>query len=649
MKSSGGRRKKNTGGRVAVIVIVLIIIAAILIWAFIPKDKTQTPNQDLNKDGILSSDSTTKKVLINNNNMPNAVKAVQTTKEKGAVSILLSGNEITADGSGVVINGNTAVINRAGTYHLSGKLDGGRIIVDAKGENVVLVLDGVEITSNDFSALLVHNAKTCTLIANGDTVNTFTDGAVYDATLDYYDSVNLEPNAAIFSKDDLVIRGTGTVKVNGKNAAGIICKDNLKIVNTNVDVTAVGNGINGKDSLTVQNSTVNVVAGKDGIRSTKNNDPSLGYAVFTDSNISVTADGDGIQTETGLSITNCSVNIVTGGGAYNEPLSSQKGIKCNQGYVNINSGYIYFDCADDAVNAYGDVTVKSGVINVSTGDDAVHSDAKVNISGGTVVVTKCSEGFEGMGVDISGGDIYINSKSDAINAAGGSDGNGFDGFGAQFEVNENNSVSISGGYIVVNTDGDGIDSNGNIVMKGGTLLINGPTSGGDGAIDYNGEFKMEGGVLFAAGSRAMAQAPSVSNQNSLSVTFDGTVTSGSMIMIECGNESFVYKIDKETENIVFSAPMLKNGSECVVSYGGKYSGGSNLDNVYSDGKFSGGSEIKLTLESGLTAYGQVGIGGSRGGGMFGGPGGPGSPDGKGMPAGGPPAGNAKPEGEKPQN
>ena len=69
---------------------------------------------------------------------------------------------------------------------------------------------------------------------------------------------------------------------------------------------------------------------------------------------------------------------------------------------------------------------------------------RANVSGGTVVVTMCREGLEGMSVDISGGIVYVNSKSDGINAAGGSDQQGFDGAGAGFAANGNNSINISG-------------------------------------------------------------------------------------------------------------------------------------------------------------------------------------------------------------
>lgn len=645
MKSKGGIKSRSSGARITLALVLLIVLIAAVLWIVLGSTSKQGQGSENVFNGALpGADGSTGMVLLDGGKLPSAVKPVQTTSESGNVRISFSGGSADVSGTGAVVNGSDVIINRAGTYHLSGTLENGRIVVNAKGEDIVLILDGVNITCNNSSPLYIYKASSVTLIANGTTENVFTDGSSYDSSLDFCDPVEGEPNAAIFSKSDLIIRGTGSIIANGKYAAGIICKDNLKIINTNVTVDAVGNGINGKDSFIIQNSTVNVKAGKDGLRSTKDNDPVLGYAMFTDSNINIDAGDDGIQVETGLTIDNCSIKLVAGGGSSDASDSSQKGIKCNQGYITINSGSIILDCSDDDMNAYGDITVNGGIINLSTADDALHSDADITVNGGTIVVTKCHEGLEGMGVSVNGGSVYINAGSDGINAAGGSDGMGFDGLGQQFAAQEGVYIDISGGYVFINSDGDGIDSNGDVYMSGGTLIINGPTSGADAAIDYNGTFKLDGGVLLAVGSRAMAQAPNSVNQNCISVSFDGTVSEGTFIEISCGNESFVFKTEKQMENMIFSSAALAGGSECKVTYGGKYSGGENVDNVYSGGKYSGGSEIDITLDSGLSAYGQVGIGGSRGGKMFGGHGGMGRGPGMGGEPGENPGGQQPPEG-----
>ena len=184
-------------------------------------------------------------------------------------------------------------------------------------------------------------------------------------------------------------------------------------------------------------------------------------------------------------------------------------------------------------------------------------------------------------------------------------------------MSDGSYLGIKGGYIYINSQGDGIDSNGNIYMSGGTLIISGPTFEGDGAIDYNGDFHVDGGLLFAAGSSGMAQAPDNMTVNTLSISFDKMLNEGDFICISGGGKEFVFQVEKKTGNIVFSSPELKTGVEYTISYGGKYSG-EVKDCVASGGKYSGGTELAtITLIEGLNTYGSVGIGGSMGGNRFG--------------------------------
>ncbi len=600
MKTSGGRRKKASSVKPLVIIVIL---AVIIVAAMYLITGNQGSDQDGNNPNIVQPvDEYTRKILLNESSLPDATTPVQLSNETGDTVIQLNNELTTLAGSGANYSDGMLLINRAGVYELSGTLNG-RIVISASGEDVVLIMNGVSVTSENSSALYVHDANSVTVIANGETENVFTDGLSYDFNLDYCNPVESEPNAAIFSKDDLIIRGTGTIVVNGRYSAGIIGKDNLKIINTNVTVDAVNNGINGKDSFIIQNSTVSVTAGNDGLRSTQDTNPALGYGVFTDSNINITSTGDGIQVETGLTIDNCSINIVSGGGSYNEALDSQKGIKCNQGYININSGNIVLDCADDAINAVGDVNINGGVLNISTGDDGVHSDSCVGVSGGTVVVSKCSEGLEGVAVDVLGGDIYINSKSNSINAAGGADSEGFDTTAAV--VPANCAVNISGGYVYINTDGDGVDSNGDINMSGGTVIIAGAQSTEYSMIDYNGSFNLTGGTLLAAGGAQQIPSSAGITQNCVEINFNSTLAAETFVSISCDGESIVFKTTKAADKIIYSSSILKTGSGCTVSYGGKYSGSDNLDGVYTGGKYSGGSEITGSVSGTLSSISAV--------------------------------------------
>ncbi len=615
--------KKHSGNKSAAAVIVVAVIVIILAVAFIVMFGSDGGKGVLGSiaDDILGGDGTqneTQLGLIDESELPDATTPVQQTDAAGQTTITLSDSGITVEGQGALAEGNYVKIVNGGTYTVTGKMSDGRIAVRAQGEDVVLILNGVDLTCLNSAPLYVNKAASVTLLLNGTTENIFTDGSTYDYTLEYGDAVEGEPDACIFSKADLKIRGTGSLKVNANYNSGIISKDTLEILNTTVDVTAANNGINGKDSLNIQNSTVRVNAGGDALRSTQEKDPSLGWAAFSGSNIYLTArDGDAVQAETGITIDNCSLSISAGpNGASGTPSdSSTKGLKCNQGFVTVSSGTIVINTLDDAIHTAGNISVSGGTVSIATGDDALHSDSDIYVSGGLLEIPDCHEGLEGRLVEISGGEVYIIADDDGINAAGGNDSSGSD-IRSMFS-SDGSYLGITGGYVYINSQGDGIDSNGDIYMSGGTLIVSGPERDADGAIDYTGDFHADGGFMFAAGAAGMAQAPDNMTVNTLSVTFDKVLDAGTYICISGNGKEFVFCTEKQTGNIVFSSPELETGVEYTVSYGGKYSG--DIKNcVGSDGKYSGGTELaKVTLTEGLNSYGKVGLGGSMGGGGFG--------------------------------
>lgn len=557
--------------------------------------------------------------MTDESELPDATKPIKETNESGDTLITFDGDSIDIKGVGVAVSGDTVLIGQAGVYRLTGTLSDGRIVINAKGEEIVLVLDGVNVTCSYSSPLYIYKAADVTLLLNGTTENVFTDGESYDYGAEYSNAGEGEPDACIFSKADLVIRGSGSLKVNGNYNSGIIGKDTLKISNTTVLVDAKNNGINGKDSLTVENSTVKVTAGGDALRSTQENDASLGWAQFTDSNIYLTSkDGDGIQTERGITVNDCSISITCGeNGAQSAPSeSSLKGMKSNQGYITVNGGSFVINTYDDAFHSAGDITVNGGEISVSTGDDAFHSDSNIYVTGGTLKIPDCHEGLEGALIEVSGGEVYIVADDDGINASGGNDASAEDIFRGMFE-SDGSHLEISGGLVYINSMGDGIDSNGDINLSGGTLIVSGPISSGDGAVDYNGSFRVDGGTLLAMGSAGMAQAPDALSVNAFSITFDSPVPAGTYICISGGGREYVFLTEKNTENVVFSAPGLEADTEYTVSTGGEYSGTVSYC-IGEGGSYSGGSEVfRITLAEGLNTYGTVGIGGTRGGHMFG--------------------------------
>lgn len=542
----------------------------------------------------------------------------------GKATITLNGTTATVSGTGASVEGNTVYITAGGYYTVKGTLTDGRIIVDAEKQDVALTLDGASIHCSYSSPLYVYHSKQTTITLTDGTTSTLTDGSVYTYTDEYSSKEEEEPNACLYSKSDLIINGGGKLTVTSQFNNGITSKDTLTITNATLSVTSPNHGINGKDHAAVTGANITVNSGGDALRSTNDtgeqddNGNTLGYIVLNGSSLNLTAEEDAVQAESTLTVTNCRITANTSGNANSV---SAKGLKATGNMV-LNSGTFVLNCTDDAVHSNANVTVKGGTFTVDSGDDAFHADETLAISGGNITINSSYEGLEGNLVDISGGTVRLRSSDDGINAAGGVDNSG--NFWPGASSSSNSGIHISGGYVVVNANGDGVDANGSITMSDGTLIILGPTNGGNGALDYDQTFSITGGTMMAQGSSGMVQSPNDLSQYAVSLTFNQSLSAGTYVQLKFGNEEVVLQIQKTTQNLIYTSPALQKSDTVTVSYGGTYSGGTVTDGICSGGTYSGGTTLTtLTLSGYLTTYGSVGIGGSMGGGSVGKPGRPG--------------------------
>lgn len=127
-----------------------------------------------------------------------------------------------------------------------------------------------------------------------------TDGTDYTYAVTESDEetgeITGEPNAALFSKKALTINGSGSLSVTGNFNNGITCKDELKIMNGTITVTAQNHGIRGNDFVVIKGGSIAVAALEgDGIKSTKEEHAEKGYVYIENGTLSVTAGDDGIQ------------------------------------------------------------------------------------------------------------------------------------------------------------------------------------------------------------------------------------------------------------------------------------------------------------------------------------------------------------------
>lgn len=521
------------------------------------------------------------------------------------VTIQLEGDAITFDGDGVVVEDTIVTITAAGSYSISGTLNDGQLVVDTQDEETVtLILNGVDITNTSSAPIYVSNAeKTVITLADG-TENVVTDGTSYV----FPDAETDEPNAAVFSNDDLTINGTGTLIVNANFNNGIDSDDDLKITGGNITVNAVNDGIKGRDSIAVLDGNITINAGGDGLQSNNDEDAEKGWVSIEGGSVMVTAVSDGIQAETLLNITDGNLTIVLGGGSTNTATDSAKGLKAGVD-ITIAGGTINIDAADDAIHSDSSITINGGDIIVASADDAVHSEDTLVINSGNLTIAYSYEGLESDIIVINDGTIHLVSSDDGINVTSGDASGGESATPGKY-------LEINGGTIFLDAGGDGLDSNGSGTLNGGVVIVNGPTEDRNGALDVNGILEINGGFLIAVGSAGMAQSSgTASTQYSALITLPTPQEAGSMLHIESdtGTDILTFVSTKPYETAVISSPALENGATYLVYTGGS-STGTATDGLYLDGTYTPGTEVSSFTITSMVTGESSGMGGQRGGG-----------------------------------
>lgn len=208
-----------------------------------------------------------------------------------AVQIQLSDEGSKIVGEGAVSLEGGIKISEGGVYAISGKLTDGRIIVDVEpGEELKLVLDGVDITSSVSAPLYVSNGDAIIILAE-NTENVLTDSDAYQ----YADNAVKEPNACLYGDDNITIIGTGKLTVNSNFNNGIGTKDELRIASGTIVVHAVNNAFKGNDCILIQDADIHIESKGDGMKSDEDTLEGHGVISIINSNIEIFADDDGIQ------------------------------------------------------------------------------------------------------------------------------------------------------------------------------------------------------------------------------------------------------------------------------------------------------------------------------------------------------------------
>lgn len=565
-------------------------------------DPFSETEQESTFSGSASSSSTEEEV--ESNQQIHEEESDYIWSESEIIDVSLNGSSASTSGSGISIDGSTITITSAGVYRFTGSLEDGQIVVETEDTDPVKVLlNGVDIHHSSNAAIAVLQAERTIIVALDGTQNMLSDGSSYT-----FESDEDEPNATLFSKDDVTIYGTGSITIDANYNDAIASKDGLIIRQTTLNINAVDDGIRGKDYAVISDAVITISSEGDGIKSDNDEESDRGYILIESGTFVLDVANDALQAATDLLIKDGNFELTSGGGSSNSYSSSesQKALKATSNIV-IDGGTFRISSADDAIHSNSAMTINDGSFEISSGDDGIHADTSITINYGNFSITKSYEGIESRVIVINDGYFDITTSDDGLNVAGGNDqssGGRPGGWSTGSSASSNYYLIINGGFITVRASGDGLDANGSIEMTGGVVLVHGPTSNSNGAIDYDGSFLISGGTLIAAGSAGMVRAPgSSSDQYSAYIRFSSTKSAGTTIHLESesGESLFTFQFSKSTQGVVMSLPEFSGGNTYKLYSGGSTSG-EQTGGLFDDDDFTGGSlSASFTLNNKITS------------------------------------------------
>ena len=191
-------------------------------------------------------------------------------------------------------------------------------------------------------------------------------------TCDEYDNKKLYDdsiNATIYSKDNLILEGDGTLIVNSNNKNAIVSCNNLIINDGTYKINASIDALKGKDSVIIKNGNFEI----------KSND-------------------DGIHADNELLIDNGTINIVR----------SYEGLEAEKIIINDEDIKVY--SSDDVINTssksdnLATINIKRGNVYVNSSGDGLDANSSIYISGGIVT-------FDGPTTD---GDVALDYDNELV-------------------------------------------------------------------------------------------------------------------------------------------------------------------------------------------------------------------------------------------
>lgn len=526
-----------------------------------------------------------------------------------ASHITLMGDSAEVSGSGAYYSEGSVYIMQSGKYVINGSLDNGSIIVEAdKSSEIRIMLDSVRLNRDDDAALRIAQAGNVYITLAEGSKNSLISGKEYSE-----EAQNDNVTGAVFSRDDLTINGSGQLDVISGYRHGIVAKDDLKITGGIISVSAPEDGIRANDSIRIIYADITSEAGDDGVVLNHAD----GYFYMGSGSLNITGGGDGIHSGGDVTVAGGNISISAG----DDGIHSDTAFCITDGTVAISECYEGIEAVTIEI-AGGDTLIcsKNDGLNANGGNGDMFGGMQGGNPGGRgghgmmtgsgnsvsgdmpgfppdMGMPETSGGHPGMPPDRNDSSISDNTFREKQT---GVSGNGFGGrpFGvsgnmggrpqmpseAGDEISSGEKtetyVKISGGSLTIinesGQDADGIDSNGDILITGGTVRVSLVNNGNNCALDYasesGGKAEINGGTVIACGNYSMAeQFDSTSSQASILYIYSEGAEAGTRVALEDrnGNVLLEYEVPQTFSALNISCPGLKVGETYLIVIGDK--------------------------------------------------------------------------------
>ena len=196
--------------------------------------------------------------------------------------------------------------------------------------------------------------------------------------------------------------------------------------------------------------------------------------------LTIESTDNGITGKDDVKVTGGAINIT----CTSDAIEANDSIRVAGGEITITSGKDGLHAEKDGDDSLGYIYISGGSLKILAEDDAIHATTILQVDGGELALN-AREGLEGTWIQVNEGTINIQASDDGINAAYKS-------------AKITPCAEFNGGTVTIamgSGDTDAIDSNGNLVITGGTIDITAQSP-----FDYDGTGEKTGGTLIINGS-----------------------------------------------------------------------------------------------------------------------------------------------------